>query len=77
MIEEKINAEKLFFDVLKKIDCVPNHVIVPNVAIHKGDELKGFYCIGNKAKSYLREEEARSEMKNNDQLYKVDIERLE
>lgn len=71
------DPQKLIQEVLEKAGVSPRHIIVPNVAIGKGDELKEMYTIGNIPKSYLNEEQAREQMQLGDQLYKVNIKRIE
>jgi len=69
----EIDPEKLVSKIFSDMIAKSRTIIVPNVAISVGQNLKGLYVIGNTLNSFLNEQGAIKNAKPGDQIYKVDV----
>ncbi|MFA7707485.1 MAG: hypothetical protein WCX73_00890 [Candidatus Pacearchaeota archaeon] len=70
--------EGLMERVFQNIGARPEPIVVPNVLIGKGDELRNLYvCPQRIGEVYGSEEAARRELGQNQTLYQVNVKRIE
>lgn len=68
-------VRKMLEAAFKAIRAKPERLSI-NVLLKEGDELKGIYVIPGRQNPYIREEEARAEIRDGETLYRLDVYRV-
>lgn len=70
------NPEDLINNLFERLGAKPEKLTIPNVLLRKGDSIE-VYSIGNVPGCYISEKEARDNLNQASQLYKLEITRIE
>lgn len=74
----EIDFHEMILQVFKSIGAKPEHIVVPNVLVRKGEELLELYvCPQRIGDLYGNEEAARRDLGEGETLYRVNIRRVE